>query len=70
MVFLCSLRDCKSPQVSSSNLNILADLNNAVVWMVSARPPISKSFNSPSKLLGTVLNASFTIGITINLHVP
>ena len=32
----------KSSQVSKTLLSILADLNNAVVWMVSTRPVISK----------------------------
>ena len=50
MVFHWSLSDSKSPQVSWSLLSILAVLNNVVVWMVSTRPPTSKSsslFNSP-----------------------
>ena len=38
-VFHWSLRD-----KSKTLLSILADLNNAVVWMVSTRPLISKSF--------------------------
>ena len=38
-----SLSDSKSIQVSSNLLGILADLNNAVVWMVSNRPLISNS---------------------------
>ena len=37
MVFQWS--DSKSPQVSKTLLSTLADLNNAVVWMVSTRPP-------------------------------
>ena len=43
MVFLWSLSDSKSPQVSRTLLSILADLNNAVVRMVSTRVFISKS---------------------------
>ena len=43
MVFHWSLSDSKSPQVSRTLLSILAVLNNAVVWMVSTRPPTSKS---------------------------
>ena len=39
MVFHWSLSDSKSPQVSRTLFNILAVLNNAVVWMVSTRPP-------------------------------
>ena len=50
MIFHWSLSDSKSPQVSRTLLSILAVLNNAVVWMVSSRPPTSKSsspFNNP-----------------------
>ena len=50
MAFHWSLSDNKSPQVSRTLLSILAVLNDVVVWMVSTRPPISKSsssFNSP-----------------------
>ena len=62
MVFNWILSDSKSPQTL---LNILAILNNAVVWMVSTRPSTSKSsspFNSP---LVTVPNAPITIGIIV-----
>ena len=41
MVFHWSLRDSKSPQISRTLLSIRAVLNNAVVWMVSTRPPTS-----------------------------
>ena len=37
------LSDSKSPQAFRTLLNILADLNNAVVWMVSTRPLITMS---------------------------
>ena len=50
MVFHWSLSNSKSPHVSRTLLSILAVLNNAVVWMVSTRPPTSKSsspFNNP-----------------------
>ena len=65
MVFHWSLRDSKSSQVSRTLLSILAVLNNAVVWMVSTRPPISKSsspFNNP---FATVPKAPITIGIIV-----
>ena len=70
MIFHWSLSDCKSPQVSRTLLSILAVLNNAVVWIVSTRPPTSKSsrhFNNP---LVIVPNAPITIGtiITIMFH--
>ena len=65
MVFRWRLSDSKSPQVSETLLSILAVFNNAVVWMVSTRPPTSKSsrpFNNP---LVTVPNAPITIGIIV-----
>ena len=64
-VFHWSLSDSKSPQVSRTLLSILAVFNNAVVWMVSTRPPTSKSsrpFNNP---LVTVPKAPITIGIIV-----
>ena len=65
MVFNSRLSDSKSPQVSWTLLSILAVFNNALVWMVSTRPPTSKSsrpFNNP---LVTVTKAPITIGIII-----
>ena len=64
------LSDSKSPQVSRTRLRILAVLSNAVVWIVSARPPISKSsrpFNNP---LVIVPNAPITIDtiVTFMFH--
>ena len=50
MVFHWSLSDSKSPQVSRTRLRILAVLSNAVIWIVSTRPPTPKSsrpFNNP-----------------------
>ena len=43
MVFLWSLSESKTPQVSRRLLSILAVLNSAVVWIVSTCPPTSKS---------------------------
>ena len=65
MVFHWSLCDNKSPQISRTLLSILALLNNAVVWMVSTRPPPSKSSSSFSNPLVTVPNAPITIGIIV-----
>ena len=65
MVFHWRMSDSKSPQVSRTLLCILSVFNNAVVWMVSTRPPISKSsrpFNNP---LVTVPKAPITIGIIV-----
>ena len=66
MVFHWRLSDSKSPQVSWTLLSILAVLNSAVVWMVSIRPPTSKSsspFNNP---LVTVPKAPLTIGTIVS----
>ena len=68
MVFHWRLSDRKSPQVSRTLLSILAVFNNAVVWMISTRPPTSKSsrpFNNP---LYTVPNAPITIGIIVTFR--
>ena len=47
-------------------LSILPDLNNAVVWMVSTRPVISKSPRPFINLLVTVSRATITIGIIVS----
>ena len=65
MVFHWRLCDSKSPQVSRTLLSILAVFSNAVVWMVSTRPPTSESprpFNNP---FVTVSKAQITIGIIV-----
>ena len=65
MVFHRNLSDSKYPQVSNTLLSILDVLNYAVLWMVSTRPPTSKSsrpFNNP---LVTVSKAPTTIGIIV-----
>ena len=46
-------------------LSILADLNNAVVWMISIRPVISKFSHPCTNPLVTVPSAPITIGITV-----
>ena len=65
MVFHWSLSDSKSPQVSRTLLSILAVLNNAVVWMISTRPPTSKSSSPFSNPFVTVPNAPITIDIIV-----
>ena len=54
MVFHWSLSDSKSSQVSRTLLSIVVILCNAVVWMVSIRPPNSKSSSPFNNLLVTV----------------
>ena len=70
MVFHWRLSNSKSPQVSRTLLSIQAVFNNAVFWMVSTRPPTSKSSRLINKPLVTVPNALITIGIivTFMLH--
>ena len=70
MVFHWSLSDSKSPQVSRAPLSILAVLSNAFIWIVTTRPPTSKSsrpFNNP---LVIVPKAPITIGtiVTFMFH--
>ena len=60
MAFHWTLSDNKYPQISRTLLSILADLNNAVVWMVSTRPLISKSSSPCINPLVIVLSASIT----------
>ena len=54
-----------SAQVSRTLLSILANLNNAVVWMVSSRPLISTSSTPCTNPSVTVPRAPITICITI-----
>ena len=63
MVFHWSLSDSKSPQVSRPLLSILAILNNVVVWMVSTRPPTSKSSSPLSNPIVTFPKAPIRTGI-------
>ena len=65
MVFNWSLSDSKSPQVSRIHLNIQADLNNAVVWMVSTRPVISKTSSPGIRPLISVPRAPITNDILL-----
>ena len=65
IVFYWSPSDSKSSQVSRTLLSIMAVLINAVIWIVSTRPRISKSscpFNNP---LVTVPKSPITIGIIV-----
>ena len=65
MVFHWSLNDNKSLQVSMTLLSILAVLSNAFVWMVSTRPPTSKTSSPFYNPLVTVPNPPITIGIIV-----
>ena len=65
VVFHRRLDGSKSFRVSWTLLGILADLNNAVVWIVSILPLISNSSRLFSKPLETVLSAPTTTCITV-----
>ena len=69
MTFHWSLNDSKFSQVSRTPLSILADLNNAVVWMVSTRPLISKSSNPFTNPLVIVYRLPITISIIVTFMV-
>ena len=60
-----SLSDRKSPQVLRTLLSILTNLNNAIVWMVSTRPVISKSSRPCTNPFMTVLITLIIIGIIV-----
>ena len=67
MVFHWSSSDRKSPQVSRTILRILADLNIALIWMVSTRPLISKPNIPCTKPLVIVPSAPVTFSIMVTL---
>ena len=67
MVSHWMLSNSKSLQVSRTLLSILSDINNAVVWMVSTCPLISKSSSPCTNPLVTVPRAPITIGIIVTL---
>ena len=65
MVFHWSVSDSKSLQLSRTLLSTLADLNNAIVWIILVRPPMS-NFSSPlSKPSGNIPSAPITFDITV-----
>ena len=65
MVFHRRLCESKSPQVSRTLFSTLANLINAVVWMVSIHPLISNTSSPLSHPLWTVPHMSITIGIIL-----
>ena len=67
MVFHRRLSDSKSPRISRTLFSIMAYLINVVVWMVSARLPISNSSSFLFKPLGIVPSSLITVGITVTL---
>ena len=69
--FSLSLSDIRSPQVSRTRLRILAVLSNAVIWVVSTRPPTSMSSRPFDNTLVTLPKAPITIGtiVTLMFHI-
>ena len=65
LVFHRGFSGSNSRLVFRTLLDILADLSNAVVWIVSTCPLISKSSTSFINHLGTVPSPPLTIGITV-----
>ena len=65
MVFQGSLSDSKSPQVPRTLFSILTVLNNVVVWMVSTRPPTSKSSRPFINPFAIVPKAPITISTIV-----
>ena len=65
MVSHWDLSDSQSPQFSGVLLSILTDLYNAVVWVISSHPLISKSSSPYVNPLVSVPRAPITIGITV-----
>ena len=65
MVSHWSLSDSKTPRISPPPFSILADLNNAVVWIEPTLPLISKSSSPFSNPLVSVQGVPITIGISI-----
>ena len=61
IIIIISLSDNKPPQVSMTLFSILTVLKNAVVWMFSIRPPISKYSSPFNNRLVTVPKAPFSI---------
>ena len=69
MVFPRSLSGSKSPLVSKTLLSILDVLTNAVIWIVSIRPPTSKYHRSSNSPLVTVPRALFPISTIVSLMI-
>ena len=64
MILHYTLSDSKSLLFPITLFSSLADLINAGVWMIFARPPISNSFRTFKKVSGIVPSAPTKIGIT------
>ena len=70
MFFHWNLSDSKFPRVSKTFLSILADLINAVVWMASICPVISKSSSPLHQLFGDCTERANYNWYNRHFHVP
>ena len=66
--FHWGLSSCMSPLVSRTPLSVMAYHNNAVIWIVLVRPPISNSSSFLSKPLRIVSSGPITTAITITFR--
>ena len=64
MVSQWGLNESKSPQVSRTHHSILADLHDALVWMVYT-PLVFKALSSCTNPLVSVQSVLIIIGITV-----
>ena len=64
MDFNCNLSDCQSPRFFRTLLNIQADLNIDVIWMIPILPEISSYLSLFLRLLGAILRTQTTISIS------
>ena len=69
MVLHWSLSDSKSLQISKILLSILVDLNDAVDYMISTCPFISKASSRFTNPLVSVPSAPITLGITVTFMI-
>ena len=67
MVFHWKLIDNKSSKVSRALVSILADLNNAVVWIISILPLILRPSSLSSNPFWTVWRVPRIIAITVTM---
>ena len=68
--FFTGVNDSKSPKVSWTRLSIQADLNKALIRLLSIIPLISNSASLFFKSFGTIPSALTIIGIPVTFMFP